>query len=192
MATLKGPGSMTGLNLTVTTFPNGVHKNKEGKVVTQFADVSVNMDDPRHVAETDPHLTTKWGEFNGKKKADYGAAYSTSQMDAIVAAAGENFVVNKNGSTTFGVKADVFPPAPGKGLIIKTDSVAPSDIAIDAETKNRHFEAAAANREVAKEAAAAAKAAGEPAVVAPSLDKGPEAESGEAAALEGAEEPSMS
>lgn len=193
MANFKGAGSLQKHNLIVTTFPNGVTKNKEGKVTNQFADVQVNMADPRYEGETNPHLITKYKKnHEGVTKPEYGAAYAVDQFAGIVEAAGDNFVVNANGSTTYGLEADVVPAKSGNGMAIKTNSeMKSSAIKLEEGVVNRNYEAGAANREAVKEAKEAAKAAGEPVVVADPSVAVPEAESGEAAALEGAEEPSL-
>ena len=92
---------------------------------------------------------------------DHQAGYSVSQRDAIVAAAGDNFVQMPErdghpGPRVYAVKADVMP-ASGKqtGLVINTKTLEPSELAID----DKIFDELRAASKAAKEANEARKAA---------------------------------
>lgn len=87
MATLRGKNSMKGLELVVVEYPNS--KSKDGK--RSYLDVMVVPApgvDPQKV----PHLVSEKKNLDGKTVYDHQAGYSESQRDAIVAAAGDNFV----------------------------------------------------------------------------------------------------
>ena len=168
MAILRGKGSMSGVELVVVEYPNA--RSKAGDRV--FLDAQVRPVEgvaPQQV----PHLVSKKRELDGrtlvsKKREldgrtvyDHQAGYSVSQRDAIVAAAGDNFVQmpERNGHPgprVYAVKADVMP-ASGKqtGLVINTKTLEPSELAID----DKIFDELRAASKAAKEANEARKAA---------------------------------
>lgn len=156
MAILRGKGSMSGIELVVVEYPNA--HSKDG--ARFFLDAQVRPVEgvtPQQV----PHLVSKKREFDGRTVFDHQAGYSVSQRDAIVAAAGDNFVQMPErdghpGPRVYAVKADVMP-ASGKqtGLVINTKTLEPSELAID----DKIFDELRAASKAAKEANEARKAA---------------------------------
>lgn len=158
MAILRGKGSMSGVELVVVEYPNAHSKAGD----RFFLDAQVRPVEgvaPQQV----PHLVSKKqkGELDGRTVYDHRAGYSVSQRDAIVAAAGDNFVQMPErdghpGPRVYAVKADVMP-ASGKqtGLVINTKTLEPSELAID----DKIFDELRAASKAAKEANEARKAA---------------------------------
>ena len=84
MAQLRGPGSMTGVNLLAKVYDNGV--TKDGKF--RFVDAQIDARDQRGPAQTNLHLTSqRVTDKDGKTRYNNGAAYSTGQFEEIVKAA---------------------------------------------------------------------------------------------------------
>lgn len=156
MAQLRGPGSMTGVNLLAKVYDNGV--TKDGKF--RFVDAQIDARDQRGPAQTNLHLTSqRVTDKDGKTRYNNGAAYSTGQFEEIVKAAGPNFepITNKDGEEIgriFAVKANVMPSTKGNGLVLNTKSLDQSDFKVDGKTMDNQF----ASMKGAKEAADAAKA----------------------------------
>ena len=156
MAILRAKGSMSGVELVVVEYPNAHSKNG----ARFFLDAQVRPVEgvtPQQV----PHLVSKKRELDGRTVYDHQAGYSVSQRDAIVAAAGDNFVQMPErgghpGPRVYAVKADVMP-ASGKqtGLVINTKTLEPSELAID----DKIFDELRAASKAAKEANEARKAA---------------------------------
>lgn len=156
MAILRGKGSMSGVELVVVEYPNAHSKNG----ARFFLDAQVRPVEgvaPQRV----PHLVSETRELDGRTVYDHQAGYSASQRDAIVAAAGDNFVQmpERNGHPgpcVYAVKADVMP-ASGKqsGLVINTKTLEPSELPIT----DKIFEELKASSKAAKEANEARKAA---------------------------------
>lgn len=156
MAILRGKGSMSGVELVVVEYPNAHSKAGD----RFFLDAQVRPVEgvaPQQV----PHLVSKKRELDGRTVYDHQAGYSVSQRDAIVAAAGDNFVQMPErdghpGPRVYAVKADVMP-ASGKqtGLVINTKTLEPSELAID----DKIFDELRAASKAAKEANEARKAA---------------------------------
>lgn len=156
MAILRGKGSMSGVELVVVEYPNAHTKAGD----RFFLDAQVRPVEgvaPQQV----PHLVSKKRELDGRTVYDHQAGYSLSQRDAIVAAAGDNFVQMPErdghpGPRIYAVKADVMP-ASGKqtGLVINTKTLEPSELAID----DKIFDELRAASKAAKEANEARKAA---------------------------------
>lgn len=129
MATLRGKGSMKGVELLVVKYPNA--ETKDGKRV--FLDAMVRPVEgvaPQRV----PHLASKKKELDGRTVYDHQVGYSTSQLDAIIAAAGDNVIQmpdrnGKPGPQVIAVKADVMT-ASGKqtGLVLNTKTLEPSEL----------------------------------------------------------------
>lgn len=156
MAILRGKGAMSGVELVVVEYPNAHSKAGD----RFFLDAQVRPVEgvaPQRV----PHLVSKKRELDGRTVYNYQAGYSVSQRDAIVAAAGDNFVQMPErdghpGPRVYAVKADVIP-ASGKqtGLVISTKTLEPSELAID----DKIFDELRAASKAAKEANEARKAA---------------------------------
>lgn len=156
MAILRGKGSMSGVELVVVEYPNAHSKAGD----RFFLDAQVRPVEgvaPQKVS----HLVSTKRELDGRTVYDHQAGYSVSQRDAIVAAAGDNFVQmpERNGHPgprVYAVKADVMP-ASGKqtGLVINTKTLEPSELAID----DKIFDELRAASKAAKEANEARKAA---------------------------------
>lgn len=159
MAILRGKGSMSGVELVVVEYPNAHSKAGD----RFFLDAQVRPVEgvaPQQV----PHLVSKKRELDGRTVYDHHAGYSVSQRDAIVAAAGDNFVQMPErdghpGPRVYAVKADVMP-ASGKqtGLVINTKTLEPSELAIDDKIFDE-LRAASKAAKAAKEANEARKAA---------------------------------
>ncbi|MFJ5740093.1 hypothetical protein [Streptomyces microflavus] len=156
MAVLKGKGAMTGVNLIAKVYKNGI--TKDGK--TQYADIQIDVRDPRGPEQTTLHLKSdRLKGDNGKVRYNNGAPYSTSQMEEIVAAAGPNTepILNKDGNevgTIYGFKGNVMPATRGSGLMVNTKSVEASEFEVDSSTLDTQF----TSMRAAREAQAAAKA----------------------------------
>lgn len=156
MAILRGKGSMSGVELVVVEYPNAHSKAGD----RFFLDAQVRPVEgvaPQQV----PHLVSKKRELDGRTVYDHQAGYSVSQRDAIVAAAGDNFVQMPErdghpGPRVYAVKADVMP-ASGKqtGLVINTKTLEPSELPVT----DKIFEELKASSKAAKEANEARKAA---------------------------------
>ncbi|MFJ7416467.1 hypothetical protein ACIQWZ_37560 [Streptomyces sp. NPDC098077] len=156
MAVLKGKGAMTGVNLIAKVYKNGV--TKDGK--TQYADIQIDVRDPRGPEQTNLHLKSERhkGE-DGKVRYNNGAPYSTNQMEEIAAAAGPNTepILNKDGNEVgklYGFKGNVMPATRGSGLVVNTKSVEASEFEVDSSTLDTQF----TSMRAAREAQAAAKA----------------------------------
>ena len=162
MALLKGKGAMTGVNLIARTYDNNVTKN--GK--TRYLDIQVDYRDPRGPSQTNLHLVSTGSERDGKTQFSNGAPYDIeSQFDKMREAAGSNItpILDKDGDTIgqdLAFKGNVMPASSGKGLVVNTKSLGPSDFALGDKAMDGQF----ASMKAAKEAAAAAKEAGDPAV----------------------------
>ena len=156
MAQLRGPGSMTGVNLLAKVYDNGV--TKDGKF--RFVDAQIDARDQRGPAQTNLHLTSqRVTDKDGKTRYNNGAAYSTGQFEEIAKAAGPNFepITNKDGEEIgriYAVKANVMPSTKGNGLVLNTKSLEQSDFKVDGQTMDNQF----ASMKAAKEAADASKA----------------------------------
>lgn len=156
MAILSGKGSMSGVELVVVEYPNAHSKAGD----RFFLDAQVRPVEgvaPQQVS----HLVSKKRELDGRTVYDHQAGYSVSQRDAIVAAAGDNFVQMPErdghpGPRVYAVKADVMP-ASGKqtGLVINTKTLEPSELPVT----DKIFEELKASSKAAKEANEARKAA---------------------------------
>ena len=129
MATLCGKGSMKGLELVVVEYPNS--KSKDGK--RSYLDVMIAPApgvDPQKV----PHLVSEKKNLDGRTVFDHQAGYSESQRDAIVAAAGDNFVQmpdrnGRPGPKVYAIKANVMPASgKQKGLVINSKTIKPSEL----------------------------------------------------------------
>ena len=156
MAILRGKGSMSGVELVVVEYPNA-HSKAGDRFLLDVQVRPVEGVAPQQVS----HLVSKKRELDGRTVYDHQAGYSVSQRDAIVAAAGDNFVQmpERNGHPgprVYAVKADVIP-ASGKqtGLVINTKTLEPSELAID----DKIFDELRAASKAAKEANEARKAA---------------------------------
>ena len=140
MAILRGKGSMSGVELVVVEYPNAHSKAGD----RFFLDAQVRPVEgvaPQQV----PHLVSKKRELDGRTVYDHQAGYSVSQRDAIVAAAGDNFVQMPERDSH-----------PGQtGLVINTKTLEPSELAID----DKIFDELRAASKAAKEANEARKAA---------------------------------
>ena len=134
MAILRGKGSMSGVELVVVEYPNAHSKAGD----RFFLDAQVRPVEgvaPQQV----PHLVSKKRELDGRTVYDHRTGYSVSQRDAIVAAAGDNFVQMPERD----------------GLVINTKTLEPSELAID----DKIFDELRAASKAAKEANEARKAA---------------------------------
>lgn len=176
MANLRGQGAFKGVNLIVHAPAKGVVV-KNGKETGRFLDVQVDQSlySPDKVksgeikVDTNPHLASQQVEHpNGGTYVSHRAFYATSQVEAMMAAAGDKKTKQlDNGDTAFGIQADVMKNAKGQ-LLVATDKPM-------AATKNPRFgknilekqatvtaaakEARAAEIEAAKNAPEAAKEA---------------------------------
>lgn len=155
MAYLKGPGSMTGVNLIARVYDTA--KTKDGKTV--FADVQLDSRDPRGKDQTNLHLVSR---KSPEGNYQYGAAYSAGQMEQIQKVAGTNVrpILSKDGEnlgTAYAVKANVMPSSRGPGLVINTKSLAPADFELDSNYAARQIESSKAAK-AAKDAKASEKA----------------------------------
>lgn len=99
MADFRGLKRNDGINLIVKSYDNSIVKDKDGEVKVCFLDVEIDHRDTKFGKQTQPHLVNiprvdEAGKpvLNDKGKQLYsnGAPYSKSQLDAIVATAGEN------------------------------------------------------------------------------------------------------
>lgn len=170
MAQLKGPGSMTDVNLVAVWYDNGVSKDKDGNVKSQFIDFQVDSRDPRGPGQTNLHLvserqTRKDGTKGWNVNAGYAATSKDperpSQLEAIKAAAGDNITKMPNGSTVATLKASVKPSTHVSGLVVSTDKpMGPSDHEVHPDIINDQFASVnaakavvEAKKEAAKEAA---------------------------------------
>ena len=126
MATLRGKDAMKGVELLVVKYPNA--ETKDGKRV--FLDVMVRPVEglaPQRV----PHLASKKKALDGRTVYDHQVPYSASQLDAMVAAAGDNAIQmpdrnGKPGPQVIAVRADLMS-ASGKqsGLVPITENTLP-------------------------------------------------------------------
>jgi hypothetical protein len=129
MATLRGKDAMKGVELLVVKYPNA--ETKDGKRV--FLDAMVRPVEglaPQRV----PHLASKKKALDGRTVYDHQVPYSASQLDAMVAAAGDNVIQmpdrnGKPGPQVIAVKADLMS-ASGKqsGLVLNTKTLKPSEL----------------------------------------------------------------
>lgn len=99
MANFRGLKRNDGINLIVKAYDNSVVKNKNGEVKGYFLDVEIDHRDTKFGKQTQPHLVNvprvdEAGKpvLNDKGKQLYNNSvfYSKSQLDAIMATAGEN------------------------------------------------------------------------------------------------------
>lgn len=170
MAQLKGKGSMTGVNLIVSTFDNNV--TKDGK--TRFLDAQIDHRDPRAAGQTNLHLISNKVEgADGKARYNNGAAYTAqgkdggkSQFEQLVETAGPNVEpILKDGKPVgqrFAVKANLMPSSKGNGLVVNIKSLEQSDFKLDGKTMDGQIasvKAAVETRNATKAAQAEAKAA---------------------------------
>lgn len=160
---IKGRGSAENLNLIVVGYTNGVAKGKDGKPAVQYLDVQRDLRDPAAAGETSPHAATyRTKDKQGKDTFGNGVRYSIGQLEAIKAAAGDNWHENPdNGQFIGSLNASVFIGDVGpkgsndKGVIINTKKpLTASEYPVDKDTITHQIETAKANREAAKAAEA--------------------------------------
>lgn len=174
MVQLRGKGSMTGVNLLVKVYDNGV--TKKG---SHYADVSVDHRDPQAEGQTNLHLvsTKTVDDKTGVVSYNNSAPYSKAQFEALVGTAGPNTErhLNKAGDkelgSVFAVKADLMPASNGQGLVINTNKpILQSEFKVGPETLNEFHTAMTAAKTERDAKAAAAK---EAAPVAPAPEAAP-------------------
>lgn len=174
MATLRGKGSMKGLELVVVEYPNS--KSKDGNRV--YLDAMVRPQEgvaPQRV----PHLAATKKELDGRTVFDHQVGYSKSQLDTIALTAKDNVVQmpernGRPGPKVYAVKADVmFASGKQKGLVINTKTLKPSELPpINENILTEIY----ASSKAAAEAAKAAKAAEKEAQAEVSAEKAAEAQ----------------
>ncbi|MGW6600521.1 hypothetical protein [Streptomyces sp. NPDC055036] len=176
MASLRGKGAMTEVNLIAKVYKNGV--TKDGR--THYADVQIDARDARGPEQTSLHLRSdRTRGDDGKIHYNNGAPYSTGQIEEIARAAGPNTkpILNKDGNeigTLYGFKGNVMPATHGTGLVVNTKSVKASEFKVDERTLDNQF----TSMRAASEAAAARK------VKTPAPEAEPTAEQAAAGAIE--------
>lgn len=154
MAQLRGPGSMTGVNLLAKVYNNGV--TKDGKTI--FVDAQIDARDQRGPGQINLHLTSqKVTDKDGKTRYNNGAAYSQGQFEEIARVAGPNFepITNKDNEVigkVYAVKANLMPSTKGNGLVVNTKSLGHSDFKVDGQTLDNQFASMKAAKEAAKSA----------------------------------------
>lgn len=169
MAQLRGPGSMTGVNLLAKAYNN--NRTKDGK--THYVDFQVDARDRRGPDQTNLHLSSqKATDKNGKTVYTNGVPYSIGQFDEIVKAAGPNSepITNKDGEEigrVYAVKANVMPSTRGNGLVVNTKSLEQSEFKVDSQTMDNQFASMKAATVAAKSSQSQKAAAPEAQATAP-------------------------
>lgn len=173
MASLRGPGAMKGRNLVAVMYDNSWTKPVEGKQQTGFVDVQLDGRDPLardaqgNPAQTNLHLVSqKMQGPDGSTRYNNGAPYAASQIDAMVAAAGDNKqpIADKDGhqiGMAYGFQADLMPSSNRRGLAVNTTTLKPSEFPISPANLTeqfRHMKAASGTQKTAREAQAQAQA----------------------------------
>lgn len=166
MASLRGPGAMKGRNLVAVMYDNSWTKAVEGKQQTGFVDVQLDgrdsfaRDAQGNPAQTNLHLVSqKMQGPDGGTRYNNGAPYASSQVDAMVAAAGDNKhpIADKDGNQigmAYGFQADLMPSSNRRGLAVNTNTLKPSEFPIGPGTLTeqfRHMKAASAAQRTARE-----------------------------------------
>lgn len=167
MATLRGPGAMTNVNLVVGKYDKSVYTNDKGNT-SHFVDAMVDHRDARAAGDSNLHISRKDGK-DGRTNNDQ--AYSDGQWNAIVEAAGENKTPmrDKEGNevgTYYAVKGSLMKTGATELVINTKKPLGPSDFQIDEKTNDAQFDHMKAAK-AAKQAAKAEKAAAAPAAETP-------------------------
>lgn len=141
MARFQGKGSTTQVDLAVALYNNAVARNDKGEITAAFPTVYKHPQGEGSKGQTNLALNTRRDD---KSPSGYNntTAYAASQMQDIVATAGENYapLLNKDKQEVgriYGVKADVMRASDKSGMVINTKTLNPSELSVGPDANGR-------------------------------------------------------
>lgn len=142
-ARTHGAGATRAVNLVVLAYDERVVSNEDGEVTTHYLDARVHPGDRRAAGASDLALVRRTGD-RAASGFDNSAAYSTTQLASIEAAAGRNVteLTDASGAIVgrgYGVRADL--SIAGGHIVVNTRTVEPTALSVAPDDAGRDIRA---------------------------------------------------